>query len=341
LKTFAHYSETRDNNFNLVRFIAASLVIFSHSYPLTLGRGTPEPLSSFLGMSAGHLAVNIFFVVSGFLISKSFCDRNHLLTFLYARCLRIFPALIVIVLFCVLIIGVLFTQLPLSDYFLSDKTYKYIIKNVTLVFFSLQYALPGVFSDTVYPLVVNGSLWTLPIEVRMYLLVALTGFIGVLHKKYLFNILVLLSALFYIYTFFSLEISTEALRLSGFFLVGTFCYINRKEIPLNGYILLGIITLAIIFRFWQTSFFGLFFCLLIVHATFWFSLVPAGFIRRFNEIGDFSYGLYIYAFPIQQVIATLYTDIQPLEMLTVSFFVTLLCAYLSWHWIEKPVLTFK
>lgn len=309
MKTFAHYSETRDNNFNLIRFIAASLVILSHSYPLTLGRGTPEPFSSLLGMTAGDLAVNIFFVVSGFLVSKSFCDRNNLITFLYARCLRIFPALIVAVLFCILVVGVLFTQFPLNDYFSDRKTYGYFIKNTTLVLFKLQYNLPGVFSDAVYPVAVNGSLWTLPVEVRMYLLVALAGVSGILHKKYLFNFLVLLLVALYFYIFYFLETSTENLRLSGFFLAGIFCYIHRKVIPLNGFILLALFALTVISRFWYIDFFGLLISLFIVYATFWFSLVPAGPIRRFNELGDFSYGLYIYAFPIQQVIATLYVGI--------------------------------
>lgn len=346
MKTFIDYLEIRDNNFNLVRFIAASLVIFSHSYPLTLGPGVPDLFATFFGISTGTLAVNIFFAVSGFLVSKSFHDRNNLVTFLYARCLRIFPALIVAVLFCVLIIGALFTQLSLREYFSHEQTYTYLIGNISLVFFSLQYDLPGVFTHSIYPNAVNGSLWTLPIEVWMYFVVAVIGVVGILHKQSLFNLLLVLLVIpLYIYIFYYYlemsEIDLINLRLCGFFLAGTFCYVNRKEIPLNGFILLGIAALTIMFRFWQMAFVELLFNTLTVYATFWFSLVPAGSIRRFNDIGDFSYGLYIYAFPIQQAIAALYIGIQPLEMMVVSFVMTLFCAYLSWNLVEKPALSLK
>ena len=340
MKTFDHYSETRDNNFNLVRFIAASLVIFSHSYPIALGQGTPEPPTEWIGMSAGNIAVSIFFVVSGFLVSKSFCDRNNVFTFFYARCLRIFPALIVAVLSSVFIVGVLFTQLPLLDYFSDPKTYKYILKNITLIVFSLQYELPGVFSNNIYPAAINGSLWTLPAEFRMYLLIALLGFIGILRRDWLFNLFIVGAVAGYFYTdHYVIALSAEVWRLAAFFLAGTFCYINRKVIPLNGYVLLGILVITV--GVWQTPYFRFAFSLFLIYATFWFSFVPSGRIRLFNRIGDYSYGIYIYAFPIQQMIAASYPGIQPLEMGVWAFLATLLCSYFSWHWVEKPALNLK
>jgi len=340
VKNFDHYSATRDNNFNLIRFIAASLVIFSHSYPIALGHGTPEPPTTWIGMSAGNIAVSIFFVVSGFLVSKSFCDRNNLFTFFYARCLRIFPALIVAVLSSVFIVGLLFTELSLYNYLTDFRIYKYIIKNITLIVFSLQYNLPGVFTENIYPAAVNGSLWTLPAEFRMYLLIALLGWMGILCRVWLFNGFIVLAVLAYFYTdHYVIALSAEVWRLAAFFLAGTFCYINRKFIPLNGYILLGILALTI--GAWHTPYFKFSFYLLLSYATFWFSLVPAGRIRLFNQIGDYSYGIYIYAFPIQQMIAALYPGIQPLEMCAWAFLATLLCAYFSWHWVEKPALKLK
>lgn len=339
MNTIASYLENRDNNFSLIRFIAATLVILSHSYPIALGKGTPEPPSTWIGMDFGNIAVIIFFVVSGFLVSKSFCDRNHLLTFLYARCLRIFPALVIAVCFCVFVVGPLFTQLSLESYFTDTMIYKYVVKNISLVFFDLQYDLPGVFSKNRYPLAVNGSLWTLPIELHMYFLVALMGVADLLRTRYIFNIFALLVTLLYIYVYYFLSIHSPMWWLSGFFFVGVVFYINNKIIPLNGYILLAIVILTVIS--WKTAAFSLLFSLFLVYATFWCAFVPAGTIRKFNEMGDYSYGLYIYAFPIQQILATLYIGIQPLPMFVSAFVITLLLAYFSWHLVEKRALALK
>ena len=106
-------SSSRANNFNLIRFIAASMVIIYHSYPLT---GTIGGLLHEQGISLGHVAVDIFFVTSGFLITGSLVARKNLLAFVVARILRIYPALIVAVCFCVFIIGVYFTTQPIESY---------------------------------------------------------------------------------------------------------------------------------------------------------------------------------------------------------------------------------
>lgn len=344
MNTIAFYSQTRDNNFNLIRFIAASLVIFSHSYPLSLGKGFPEPPSLLIDMSFGHIAVNIFFAVSGFLVAKSFCDRNNLVIFLLARFLRIFPALIMAILFCVFVIGVLFTSLSITDYFFNSETYKFILKNSTLVFTNIQYTLPGVFSDNIYPKAINGPLWTLPYELRMYFLLAIIGFLGLLTNKYIFNIFVLSYIVLFIYAHYFIDVELalsfyHAWRLSAYFLAGTFLYINRHLIPVNIYIALGFIVLSVIF--WKTRLFPLLFFLMLIYVVFWFAFVPKGYIRQFNRIGDYSYGLYIYGFPIQQSIVVLYSGIDPIRLFVTSFLVTLLLAYLSWHKIEKPALRLK
>ena len=93
--SISKYAQDRDNNFNLLRFIAAYLVLYSHSYALALGDPAAEPPRSVVGMSWGNIAVDVFFITSGFLIANSFFGRNNIIVFTWARILRIFPALFV------------------------------------------------------------------------------------------------------------------------------------------------------------------------------------------------------------------------------------------------------
>ena len=343
MKTIADYSQSRDNNFNLIRFIAASLVIFSHAYPISLGKDTFDPLYHLIGVTFGGIAVDIFFLVSGFLVSQSFCTRHNLLAFLYARFLRIFPALFVAVVFCALIIGTLFTSLTVPAYLLNWQPYKFILKNTALLV-NIQYTLPGVFTNNPASEAVNGSIWTLPYEVRMYLLLTLIGFLGFLKKRLFFNLFILGCLLLYTQSILVKEIDVSnydhARRLSAFFFAGTFSYINRHFIPLHKYIAIGFLLLPLVF--FKTQIFLFLFYLALVYCTFWFAFVPAGFIRRFNEIGDYSYGLYIYAFPIQQSLVNLFSGMkQPTLLFISAFFLTLSLACISWHWIEKPALKLK
>ena len=118
------YSDSRDNNFNLIRFVAASLVLFSHSYALIQ---LPEPMVQLIGMSWATIAVNVFFITSGFLVAGSLFARNNLLAFIWARVLRIYPALIVAMIFCVFFIGWYFTTESSVSYFSDPETIKFFI----------------------------------------------------------------------------------------------------------------------------------------------------------------------------------------------------------------------
>ena len=169
----------RDNNFNLLRFVAATLVIWSHSYAL-LPNGLPsDPSVRVLGFGFAGIAVNAFFAISGFLIVRSYIQHNNLGIYLQARALRIMPGLVVAVLFCALVVGPLFTSLPLNDYFGNSGVGRFITSNI--VMYQRTANLPGVFSENVSA-GVNGSLWTLSYEVSMYLAVAILGVLGLLKR---------------------------------------------------------------------------------------------------------------------------------------------------------------
>src|SRR5260221_5202257 len=93
----------RDNNFNLIRMVAAGSVLVSHAYPLALGPGSPEPLDRILAMAVGTLAVISFFVISGYFLSSSF--HRGIIAFDLSRILWMSPRLDMVLLVTVFVIG--------------------------------------------------------------------------------------------------------------------------------------------------------------------------------------------------------------------------------------------
>ena len=150
-----------NNNINALRFIAAFMVIFSHSFVLV-----NNELPLIFGISVGGVAVDIFFVLSGYLIAKSWSRDENILRYFLRRFLRIFPALFVIVLLTIFVLGPLTSNLSPEAYFANPDVYKYLLNAILI----RNDYLPGVFENNPYPNAINGSLWTLTIEACMYLL---------------------------------------------------------------------------------------------------------------------------------------------------------------------------
>lgn len=341
------YTTSRDNNFNLIRFIAALLVLYSHSFALAIGSGDAEPLRATIGMTAGSIAVDIFFVTSGFLITSSYLARNNIIAFIWARILRIYPALLVAVIFCILFIGLWFTKYDTSEYLTHTQTYKFLLKNTTL-FFGIEYKLPGVFHDVPWKNAVNGSLWTLPYEVKMYAVLAivltLTVFIGKWISSVTFNSVLLLTGLlsivFHIYNHFYSILPVIFVRLFSMFFIGAAFYAYRESVLLSSRLFFVLLTLLMVSTISKDVFF-IFYSLFLPYLIFYVVYVPSGGVRKFNSIGDYSYGLYIYAFPVQQSIAALIPGVTVATMIAYSFSITFILSILSWHLIEKRFLKMK
>lgn len=176
MKSLENLSGSENNHFNLIRMILSFLVFFCHCYALRFGKvaNVMDPISGLIGHWIGDLAVDGFFALSGYLVTGSLLRSTSFLRYLMARVLRIYPGLIVML---VLLIGFMSTMstVPLKQYLLSRETLTLILQNSTLVF-NVRYNLPGVFADNLYPRAVNGSLWTLPYEVRFYLLIGVAWF---------------------------------------------------------------------------------------------------------------------------------------------------------------------
>lgn len=341
----------RDNNFNLIRFLAATLVMLSHAYPLTGHSG--EPLSR-LGLSYGFVAVDAFFVISGFLVTGSLFNRADTVAFVRSRCLRIFPALVVCNLVCVGVVGLAFTSLPAPDYLKHGQLLRYLVSNTLLVSGPLQAVLPGVFTDTPFRYMVNGSLWTLPHEVRLYLLATIFsvlafwrgGLIG--PRRASVGIVVLgivaMSVYLTIHTIVCIDVfevmQWVPLRLLALFFGGGALWVVKGRIRLSSRLAL-LCVLALLIALVNIRIFFIVYTLAVPYLVLYCAYVPSRRIWTFNRLGDYSYGMYIYAFPVQQSIASLFPGIGVAQMFLLAWAVTLVPAILSWHLIEQPMLRLK
>lgn len=331
IRTVASCLQGRENNFDFIRFCAALAVMFAHSFDLT--QSTKDPLYAFSSGKAtfGTLAVAIFFIISGILISQSFDRSADLYTFLKARILRIYPALIVVVLICVFVVGTIFTTLSLADYFTNWYTWRFMVNMLAI---KIQFFLPGVFEHNVFPRSVNGSLWTLPVEMGCYGLVAAVGLY--IKKKYrLSTLFFLVVAALYGKTL--VDVNTY------YFALGVLIYIYREKISLNG--ILAIVSF-VVFLGNQYLNPNLASANIINGFALAYFLLYVGFlkndsVKNFSRNGDFSYGLYIYAFPVQQVVSLKLPDLNPYQHVLLCVPITLSFAYLSWHLVEKQALRLK
>lgn len=334
-------SSPRDNNFNLMRMLAALALLLSHSFPLALGPRAVEPFQASLGMTLGTLAVGIFFTISGYLVTASLVSRPSLADFALARARRIYPGLWVAIALTVFVLGAGFTTLDLDDYLSHPRTWFYVLKNGTLLFGFVD-RLPGVFADLPYPGVVNGSLWTLPIEVRLYVALAAVQAALLRWRRRrpgapIGPVLVALAASCVVTVAWQGAESSSALRFSAMFFVGAVLQLYRHRIPLTvSGLAAGVALLAV--GSIDTGLFALAFVSAGAYVVLCLAYLPGGWLRRYNRLGDYSYGLYIYAFPVQQLVAVARPGIGVAALFAASAAGTLVLAVLSWHLVESPVL---
>jgi len=333
---------SRDNHFNLLRMLAATGVLVSHAWPISLGPGAPEPLGAALGFSLGTVCVFVFFAISGFFITRSYAEAPDWRRFLRARVLRLFPALAVVLVVIVLVAG---TVLGGAD---PEAVWRaapaYLLRNLTLV--SLQYELPGVLLNTPYGPTINGSLWTLVYEVLCYLGVLAAGVLGLLHRPRLFGpVLGLVAAgclaVPYLGPVHPRIETAAALALP--FTVGAGLYVWRDRLPLSGMLATGLWGLAAVLHGFGPAPGPAFlpaFVLALCYSVFCLGYARVPGLLGYNRLGDYSYGIYIYAFPIQQLWAEAGVR-DPLANIALSLPPVLVCAALSWHLVERRALALK
>jgi peptidoglycan/LPS O-acetylase OafA/YrhL len=340
------FSQGRNNNFNLIRIAAAFAVLVTHSFALSIGSGDAEPFRKSLGMTMGSIAVDVFFITSGFLVTASLINRQSTIEFIWARALRIFPALFVMLFLTVFVLGIFFTSLPLSSYLSSPNTYIYITKCATLIG-GVGFNLPGVFDSNPFKSTVNGSLWSMTYEVRMYAILAVSWFITrTIQNARLtaFKIIVatfaLIAGIYVLASHFYLNSVNLFGWLFFMFFIGAAFYVLKEYITLSRAVF-WLFLCGLIVATSNKDIFYIFYVFTIPYLLFYLAYVPSGLIRRYNQLGDYSYGIYIYAFPIQQSAAALNPGISVTQMFLISTAATTLLAVFSWHLVEQKALQLK
>jgi peptidoglycan/LPS O-acetylase OafA/YrhL len=346
MKRLSELTVTRNNNFNLIRLSAAIAVLVAHCFPLATGKEAGFAISNYLGISLGSLAVDIFFVTSGFLVTGSLLTNKSALKFIYARILRIYPALLAMLLITTIFLGSYFTKLQWADYLVSNVTHWYFLKNISLIT-GVNFVLPGVFETNPYKGTVNGSLWTMPYEIWMYGTLVLTWLVLQVASELrlrMFKITVVVFALSSLIAYIAIEPNSnryyQLIRLFSMFFTGAAYYVLQKRVILSP-LVFWLAAMALAASMLDKHIFHIVYSLTLAYMLIYAAYIPTGRIRAFNGFGDYSYGVYIYAFPVQQSVAALIPGISIEGMLLISLSVTFVFAGLSWHFIEKPSLALK
>jgi peptidoglycan/LPS O-acetylase OafA/YrhL len=335
--------DPKNNSIGFLRLTCSLLVIFAHTW--NYGGYGQEPLARISNnqIGTGRVSVDIFFILSGFLISMSWCNAQNWRVFLWHRFLRIFPAYWV----CLLATGI-----AIACIFRGSPDFSYICKSALLLN-GVQTTIPGVFEGNPGGNVVNSSLWTLPWEIKAYIILFILAFVGLLKKHRHFLVLLFLG----IWTCFVVEIYsypglttspaiTSGYRLLSFFFAGMLFFAYREKIILNWMLMIISIASMVISvvagKIWLHYSGGLFYTIAPIPLAYSvFFLADSLPFKNINNQSDISYGLYIYGTLVINLIASFGLSVNYVTFLIIILGISIPVSYLSWIIIERPSLKLK
>jgi len=329
------------NNFDFLRCVAAIVVIYGHGWTLSGAGG-----AGLWGVPFARIGLDVFFAISGYLVTGSWERAPRLGRFLANRSLRIFPGLIACVLLSALVLGPLVTTLPAADYLSDGRTWGY-LRNIALY---QQLRLPGVFDTLREGGAVNGSLWSLLPEFLCYLTVPVLGLLPRRPRLAALAVGGVACGGIGLWLFegyggpsfrlYSASIEYMLVQVPFFFagaglrlLEGRGTALYRTDLAL----------LCFTLNYGVSSWLG-WQCIPLEWLTtpymvITFGRLSAPLLCQVSRWGDCSYGLYLYAFPVQQlVLERLPADRYPIWTCVAA---TVPLALLSWHLVERPALAFK
>jgi len=325
------------NNFDFLRVVFAFTVAFAHLIELS-DLEILKPLKIYFNT---RLAIDGFFIVSGFLIAKSFENSKTIKEYIIRRAKRIIPAYAVVILVSALFFSAISTS-SLSEYFSNIQFWKYLTANLSFQNY-LEPCLPGVFETNKF-CAVNGALWTIKVEEAFYLLVPLFYWF-VRSKKFNFYLLIvivyLLSVFYYMY-FLSIDNYRIAKQLPGalaFFATGIVFYKNFSLLQKwKDYIIIPCLIVFFLEQYiLKTQLLKpVAFGFMVFYITYSFK-----FLNNFGKYGDFTYGIYIYHFPLIQLFVSLglFNKYPSFLVCVLVLMLTLVLSILSWYLIELPYLS--
>jgi len=334
----------KHNNFDCIRLFASLLVLVSHSFALA---GVSDPYPLWLGNydSGGGTGVAIFFVISGYLVSGS-VSRRSTTSYVTSRALRILPALALVSCFDVFVVGPLFTTHSLSSFFSNPSTWDH-LRNPMI--FRMNLFLPGVF-ETLIDHGVNGSLWTLPAECGLYLILPALAVCGGLTKRGSIIAFTTCAAAYLVASqYFGISIANQgpeiishvtahnAFKHTTFFLAGATLWANRQSIAFHA----GgaFLCVAILFACAGTVTAPLAYILCVPYLVIFLAFKTRAL--PLEKIGDLSYGTYLFAFPIQQALVSTLGVGHPIWVTAIAIPIVLALAFVSWWFVEKPALRLR
>ncbi|WP_066715067.1 acyltransferase family protein [Clostridium sp. Marseille-P299] len=351
----------KNNSMDIIRLILAVIVLYGHTYPVLYGPtlSSPTGAKDFLAIfsreqiGSGSVAVYMFFIISGFLITQSMMNSKSNKDYIIKRGLRIFPALFFSLVLSVFILGPIVSELDFIEYLRTGDPFKYLFYNVTFGIFGFHYSLADVFSKNPFPSSINASMWTLPYEVACYFFIMFISTYSVLKKRERMKLIYIISLLLVFYNIrfgkapiiiddvfwlFGTSRVNSLIELGYYFIAGSMIYCYKDKIKYNKNIfLLFTILLILSARYGYVKYSLL---LLLPYVTMYICLLRP--FMNIKKYGDWSYGIYIYAFPIQQFLALYFKDKLGFSTFFVlSSIVVLLVSILSWNIIEKPILNLK
>jgi peptidoglycan/LPS O-acetylase OafA/YrhL len=336
---------SRNNNFDFLRLTFASFVIVTHSYPLS-GIISCDFLCNITNgqVTFSYIGVKGFFVISGYLIFQSLQRSENVFDYFWKRLLRLYPALFILLILTIVLAPFIYqSDVP---FFLNKSIITYIPNNLSL--YHIQNRIDGIFNNNPYKSTINGSLWTIPYEFTMYILLS---FLIIFKKNKLITqtlliisfLLLLISNVLYFEKFkpyrFILS-GDNFVDLGIFFISGSLlAAANIEKLKLKKELLILFVILFILSIYYNFYCYSKYVTLPILIVLL--GLNPIKFINNIEtKIGDLSYGLYIYSFPIQQTLMY-YFKLNFMELMVYSLIISCAFAYLSWHFIEKKALKYK
>jgi len=327
----------RRNNFDLLRLFAAFGVLLSHSFGI-LGKGFQQP-TIYYGSSRlifSDIGLFIFFTISGYLVTQSLFNSKTIIDYLWKRFLRIWPGLVMVNIFC-FVMGAMVTNFSVKEYLLQSSSWLYLLKNSSLL--TMQYHIDGVFTS-LRNTAVNASLWTILLEIKFYVALTLLRFHSFSSNRIL--LIVGFAGICVVRAIqFSMDNKNET--LDAYLLFGSYFYLGCLLHFYKKYHRFKWIYALILW--------GCFFIIpiqpikeILLTLSIGYTILVLGNAKQIFDLkgNDISYGFYLFAFPVQQLVllATGY-EINPWMHILYSSLITIALAMASWHFIEKRFLLRK
>jgi peptidoglycan/LPS O-acetylase OafA/YrhL len=325
----------RSNNFGFFRLAFALLVVVSHSFELVDGDRSRELLTLIFGtVSAGEIAVDGFFIISGYLVTKSFDTSRSTVSYLQKRILRIYPGFMTAYLICFFVVA------PLAGGDLAALCHGDFLSAFGRMMWLRAPEVPGVFAGSPYA-DLDGSMWTIIVEFRCYLLVMALGLFGVFRRPAL-SAAVLATSIAIMMIANEVEVLVRLARqaaLWAMFSAGSSFYVLRPWIPISMPLkIAAAVALIVSLSVKPLTDFGI--TIFGAYALFASAFWPSKVLSRINRDTDLSYGIYLYAWPIQKLLIW-YVTSNPFVVLALTVFAVVPTAFVSWRVVEKPALALK